>query len=1298
MLNAPEKEDELAPEVKDPEAVVQEEEENGKWWRSWTKPKPKAEAKDGNVEENKSEKAAEPKQPTVSVIQLYSFADKLDYVLMCFGTIGAAVHGVALPLLLYLFGQILNKIGHPVNVQHTSNKYALYFVWISLVCLVSSWLEVAFWMHTGQRQSAKLRAKYLEALLRQDVAYFDVDTNTGDIVSSIATDPLALQNAISEKTGHFFHHMATFIASFIIGFSTEWRVSIVTIAMIPCIVITGGFYAFFVTRYSTKASAAFSEAGSIAQQAISQIRTVHSFVAEEKFVKTYRDALRKTLKLGTDGSMAKGIGMGAIMAVSLFGYAVLLTYGGIVVRKGQANGAAVFSTILNIVIGSTSLAQAMANLTPFGEARASAFKIFQVIRHSPSINMPEPNAESPETVEGHIELRNVDFYYPARPDVPVFQNFSLIAPPGQSVAIVGSSGSGKSTVVSLIERFYDPDAGEVLLDGVNLKKLDLKWLRKQIGLVNQEPALFATTIAANIAYGSETATQTQIEEAATVANAYSFIKQLPLGYKTQVGERGVQLSGGQRQRIAIARAIVRNPRVLLLDEATSALDARSEQAVQEAIDSVMVGRTTVLVAHRLSTIRNADTIAVVEQGRIVESGTHQELMSKEDGAYSALVHLQELSTTNEADHAESPLFSPSRLWTESPRHSISSLSPRRSISTFSPFRYQMSTPKSPIGVGGTTEVKAKEMQKSKASLKRLIVLTKKDWQYGMAAIVGSVGAGWIGPLCAFFLGSVLADYYTADKQLMKRNITKFSWFFAALGFWAIFINNVQHYSVGVIGERLVNRIRLRTFAKILRNELGWFDEVDNNSSQLVARLASDAATARTVLGDRGSLILQNITNILVTFSISFALQWKMAAVMSAVFPVIICAYVFEQSFLVHFGKGQSKAYEQATQVAGEAVGNIRTVAAFNAEDKVLALFTTELEGPSKQSFWKAHMVGISYGLSQFLLYSSSNALGFWYAGKLVATGQATFNSVVKPYLLMLVCAYAIGETLSVAPDIAKGGQAIASLFSIMDRVSKIDADNPDGDKVDKISGDIELKQVTMVYPSRPNVTVLRDVSLEVSSGQSLALVGASGCGKSSIISLIERFYDPSSGQIFIDGKDIKNYNLRFLRQHIGLVQQEPALFATTLHENIVFGKTGASEAEVIEAAKAANAHNFISSLPQGYQTLVGERGVQLSGGQKQRVAIARAVLRDPTIFLLDEATSALDAESEKVVQEAIDRLMEGRTTIMVAHRLSTIRGADSIAVMRDGSIVERGSHTDLLSKRGTYYRLVKLQRRNQKQN
>lgn len=409
-------------------------------------------------------------------------------------------------------------------------------------------------------------------------------------------------------------------------------------------------------------------------------------------------------------------------------------------------------------------------------------------------------------------------------------------------------------------------------------------------------------------------------------------------------------------------------------------------------------------------------------------------------------------------------------------------------------------------------------------------------------------------------------------------------------------------------------------------------------------------------------------------------------------PMYICFSLYlQQLFLKGLGGDYSRAYSRATGVAREAIANIRTVAAFGAEDRISMQFAYELNQPKKQAFLRGHISGFGYAISQFFAYCSY-ALGLWYASILIKHKDSNFGDIMKAFMVLIITALAIAETLALTPDIVKGSQALGSVFSIIQRKTAMDPNNPTSKTVTHVQGDIEFRNVCFKYPARPDITIFEDLNLQVSSGKSVAIVGPSGSGKSTVISLVMRFYDPTFGAVLIDGYDIKRLNLRSLRRKIGLVQQEPALFSTTIYDNIKYGKKEASEIEIMKAAKAARAHEFISRMPEGYRTQVGEKGVQLSGGQKQRVAIARAMLKDPSILLLDEATSALDTISEKLVQEALNKLMEGRTTILVAHRLSTIRDADSIAVLQNRRVIEIGSHEQLSRTPGSIYRqLVSLQ-------
>ncbi|KAL0381063.1 UNVERIFIED_CONTAM: ABC transporter B family member 19 [Sesamum angustifolium] len=1227
-----------------------------------------AEAADHGKAMPESEKK---KEQSLPFYQLFSFADKYDYLLMISGSIGAVIHGSSMPVFFLLFwSMVLVKTkGFAQNDTRSCQVRSVFRVsWIGSLPFILC-RDCMLDVHWGEA-SGRAEEEVFGGSVEQDVGFFDTDARTGDIVFSVSTDTLLVQDAISEKVGNFIHYLSTFLAGLVVGFVSAWKLALLSVAVIPGIAFAGGLYAYTLTGLTSKSRESYASAGIIAEQSIAQVRTVYSYVGETKALSAYSDLIQNTLKLGYKAGMAKGLDLDVLMT----------------------DGGKAFTAIFSAIVGGMSLGQSFSNLGAFSKGKAAGYKLMEIIKQKPTIVQDASDGKCLSEVNGNIEFKNVTFSYPSRPDIVIFRDFSIFFPAGKTIAVVGGSGSGKSTVVSLIERFYDPNQGEILLDNVDIKTLQLNWLRNQIGLVNQEPALFATTILENILYGKPDATMTEVEAAASAANAHSFITLLPNGYNTQVGERGVQLSGGQKQRIAIARAMLKDPKILLLDEATSALDAGSESIVQEALDRLMVGRTTVVVAHRLSTIRNVDSIAVLQQGQVVETGTHEELIAKA-GAYASLIRFQEMVGNRD-------LSNPSTRRTRSTRlsHSLSTKSLSLRSGSLRNLSYSYST-----GADGRIEMvsNAETDRKNPAPAGyfcRLLKLNAPEWPYSIMGAIGSVLSGFIGPTFALVMSNMIEVFYYTNPAAMERKTKEYVFIYIGAGLYAVVAYLIQHYFFSIMGENLTTRVRRMMLAAILRNEVGWFDEEENNSSLLAARLATDAADVKSAIAERISVILQNMTSLLTSFIVAFIVEWRVSLLILATFPLLVLANFAQllllctATLLKGFAGDTAKAHAKTSMIAGEGVSNIRTVAAFNAQEKILSLFAYELHVPQRRSLRASLCSGLLFGLSQLALYGSE-ALILWYGAHLVSVGASTFSKVIKVFVVLVVTANSVAETVSLAPEIVRGGEAVGSVFSILDRPTRIDPDDPEAEHVETIRGEIELRHVDFAYPSRPDVPVFKDFNLRIRAGQSQALVGASGSGKSSVIALIERFYDPIIGKVMIDGKDIRRLNLKSLRLKIGLVQQEPALFASSIFDNIAYGKEGATEAEVVEAARAANVHTFVSGLPDGYKTPVGERGVQLSGGQKQRIAIARAILKDPSILLLDEATSALDAESECVLQEALERLMRGRTTVVVAHRLSTIRGVDSIGVVQDGRIVEQGSHGDLISRPdGAYSRLLQLQR------
>ncbi|KAJ3116721.1 tRNA N6-adenosine threonylcarbamoyltransferase [Phlyctochytrium bullatum] len=1182
-------------------------------------------------------------------------------------------------------------------------KSVTYLLLLGTMVGCAAYLQMGLWMYSGERQTKRIREEYLQAVLRQEIAFFD-QTQTGDITTRLTGDIHIIQEGISDKVGAIFQSGTTFVSGFVIAFTKGWRLALVLCSVFPLLAGTGFLMAKTVARRTGKGSDAYAQAGAVAQEVFAAIRTVVAFGGEKKEIGRYGEKLNEAEKAGIKVSLING---------------ATFWYGGTLIgaKPNGMSGGEVLNVFFSIIVGATSIGQSGPILTSITSATGAAKKIFATIDRRSAIDAFSESGERPETVEGAIEFKNVRFHYPQRPDVPILKDFSLSIRPGQTVALVGGSGCGKSTTVKLLERFYNPVAGTVKLDGRDISALNVSWLREQIGFVGQEPVLFDLTVKQNILFGLPTAVirsksmkelDDMVQEACIMANAWGFIQTLPEGLDTSVGEAGSMLSGGQKQRIAIARAIIRKPKILLLDEATSALDAESEQIVQHALDKASANRTTIAI--------------VMDHGEIVEMGRHNDLLEK-GGVYANLVKMQALRQAqtdierresllakpgsllpapgllgpNKMDQVlvsaddlalaravtssaggEKPKFSTIQVEDSAPVALVSSAlesrpkrganlqvkqdldvlvkSIRGDLNALETAEGEEEPPKASLSdlksadrpvKKKKSEAKIKEIQKKKEEAlmlkrsfpwRRIWGFSTPEWPIFVAGLIGSSGNG--------IFSEIISVFSKQDKAERDRGINFWAIMFLVLAVGIFIANFASIASFGIAGEKLTRRIRMLTFTALVRQEIGFFDEEKNSTGALTARLAEDAQLIHGLVGRLMATIVQNLVTMI-----------------------------------------------KASEIANEAIDQIRTVATLGKEKRFLEAYKEDINKPHAFAIRGAFISSVGFALAgAFMFYSY--AIAFYAGSQFVIANRMTPKNVFAVMFSVIFTAVAAGHASSFAPNFVKAKLAAFSILSLLDRQSEIDYTSEHGEEEGKEPlGRVEVENGHFNYPSRPGIPILRGLDVVAEPGQTVALVGPSGCGKSTVIALVERWYDLLEGEAKVSNLDVKQWRVKKLREGLALVGQEPVLFNMSIRENILYGaKEGhATDDDIYQAAKMANIHNFIMDLPDGYDTIVGSKGGQLSGGQKQRVAIARALIRHPKILLLDEATSALDSESERVVQEALDQAAKGRTTIVIAHRLATIQNADLIVVVDKGTVVEQGRYEELVAMKGKFAELAAAQ-------
>jgi len=1140
-----------------------------------------------------------------------------------------------------------------------------------------------------------LRDDVFAALQRLDGARQD-EVETGQLVSRANSDITLVQGLLGFLP-NVAGQAALFLLAIVVMAVLSPLLTVVALLLLPALMLiaTRSRRRLFPATWDAQQQAGV--VAGVVEEDVTGVRVVKGFGQEARELVRLEAAARRLFASRLRAVRLTARYSPALQAVPALGQVGVLALGGVLVlhRSISVGTFLAFSTYLAQLVGPVRV---LAGLLTIGQqARAGVVRVLEVVDSQPVVTeRPDAVRLDDARVRGELELDGVTFGYVR--SRPVLRDVTLRVSPGETVALVGATGSGKSTVSVLLPRFYDVQDGSVRFDGHDVRDLDIASVRRQIGLVPEEAFLFSDTVRANIAYGVPDATDAQVAAAAALAEADGFVADLPAGYDTVVGEQGLTLSGGQRQRIALARALLTDPRVLLLDDATSALDARVEADVLASLRRVMAGRTTLLVAHRRSTLALADRIVVLDGGRVVDEGTQAELQARSPLFRSLL--------SGPGDDAEG-------LDAGTTAYVVGPLTEEPQVDGVTPSLWP---PDAPVAVGPTATVAppagsgpmggalsglpaTPELLAQVAALPAATSEPHVDLARAAQPDPGFGLRTLLRPLRGPFAVALLLVGLDALAQLGLPALTRHGLDGVArgqghpLGVAALLslavvgadflVVAAQTTVTGRTGERLLFTLRLKTFAHLQRLGLDYYER--ELAGRVMTRMTTDVDALSSFLQSGVTTAAVSVLQVGGVLLALVLLDPRLALAALSVLPFLVVTTVI---FRARSARQYAEARERVSAVNAdlqENLSGVRTAQSFTREARSASHFRELADAYRRSRLRAQRLISLYFPFVELLAQVSAAAVLAAAAGR-VRDGSLTPGALVA-FLLYLTLFFAPVQSLSQVFDgYQQAAVGLARLRELLRTPASTPAPEHPVELPVPLRGELLLDDVHFAYAGAAT-QALAGVTLRVAPGETVSLVGETGAGKSTVVKLAARFYDASSGRVCLDGIDVRDLDPSAFRQRLGVVPQEAFLFAGTVRDNIAYGRPLASDAQVEAAARAVGAHDAVARLPLGYRTAVGERGRALSAGQRQLVSLARAQLIDPDVLLLDEATASLDLASEAAYVASAARLSSRRTTIVVAHRLTTAARADRVVVLHDGRIAEEGQHAELLLRGGAYTRL-----------